>query len=298
MTDILLERQGWGNQTTGGDSGEHIIVSDAAGLRAALESPDPAYITFAASGVLDIAPKIMVQSNKTIDGRGKAVTLKTDNKNCLWLEGVENVIISDVTFDGSWTNYTSAPETGGGDAVHLQNTQRVWLHHCKLTHWSDGAFDAKPDSINNYLSATWNRFEEIYKPCLMNGTNISFGYNYVRKCGIRFPKANRGGCHTYNNVIEDWQSPNIQYTEHKGQIYSQRNIWIPKRNGNVGDSASVYTRKNEKAYGKVNFAKGKAPADPQFVSGSEAVANVTVCATDDQWDILKKSVIFGSGPRV
>src|SRR5213075_1415363 len=78
---LLAERVGFGAGTTGGDPARLYRVTTLAdagpgSLRAGLETPDPNWIVFDVNGTIRLVDKIKIQSNKTIDGRSRDITVQ------------------------------------------------------------------------------------------------------------------------------------------------------------------------------------------------------------------------------
>jgi pectate lyase len=96
---LLAERAGFGAATTGGDPTRVFHVKSLADsgsgtLREAAGSSEPYYVVFDVEGTIKLASRMDVKSNKTIDGRGRAITI---DGTLRLPSGTTNVILSDIT---------------------------------------------------------------------------------------------------------------------------------------------------------------------------------------------------------
>jgi pectate lyase len=306
ITGATDEREGWGGGATGGASGTIYHVtnrkdSGAGSLRDALESPSPLWIIFDVSGTIELESTVDVKSNKTVDGRGKQIEIKTknDHTTAFAIHGQQNIILLNLEFDNGWLNYTTDSE--GADAINIVSSHDIWIHHCEFLQWSDGAIDIKPlmdgAGIVYNVSVTWSRFRKVFQGMLWEGDQLSLGHSVCDDVFTRCPKIVGGKAHSYNNYIASWGSQAIQHAESGGQLYSQRNIFDPggqkKVNQRNGDASNKIELDNNEAPSNVVFDGGSNNVDATFKAQSQSNANVDVCSTSSCWTALKDRLLNG-----
>jgi pectate lyase len=215
---LLAERVGYGRNATGGDPQKvyHVktLADGGAGsLRAALESTEPYWIVFDVSGkIVHKSGRVDVRSNKTVDGRGRDVTVEGE----LRLTDTQNVIISDVRL----TNTLETPCTQAGDVLLVRGkggtdpsgytSKNIWVHHVDLVRGGDGLFDVRGGSL---ITVSWTRFAE-HKKGLLNwrtsddqpapGMRITYHHDFFDRISLRGPQFVFGRAHYFNNYQYQW----------------------------------------------------------------------------------------------
>lgn len=134
-------------------------------LRYGVIQTKPLWIIFAKDMVIRLKNELLVNSFKTIDGRGAKVEI-TDGP-CLTIQGVSHVIVHGISIHdckpGKSGNVRSTPTHIGhrqgcdGDAISVFASSNVWIDHCYLARSSDGLIDVIHASTaitisNNYFS--------------------------------------------------------------------------------------------------------------------------------------------------
>jgi pectate lyase len=287
--DILNERQGWGNQATGGKDGAVRAVSTPAEFATAAADPAPLWISFAAP--MTITGPIKVGSNKTIDARafpGKVKVL--GDKGGMRMEGVKNIIVIGVDFDGGWKDY--GRDTEGADGVQARNASDLWFDHCRFAQWPDGCIDLKEGMKN--VSVTWCRFDKHYQALLWMVNGGTLAYCYATNLAKRFPKSVGGKLHAYNNVIASWKDLEIECARDNGQLLSENSVWLPGSLKKVGLAVAGgrIQSKGHLANG-VTFLNTTGKVDATFISASRAKAKIV--KADDK---LRSMVVSGAGPTI
>jgi pectate lyase len=284
--DILSERQGWGNQATGGKDGVVVFVASSAEFTTALGSSQPLWIRFKAP--MTLTGPYKCGANKTIDGRDFPGLIRmTGEKGGMRIEGVGNVIVIGVNFDGGWAKYTE--DTEGADGVQVRNASDLWFHHCRFAQWADGCLDAKEGSKN--LSVTWSRFDKHNQALLWMANPATLAYCYATNIGKRFPKSVGGRMHAYNNVIAKWRDVEIECARDNGQLLSENSVWLPGTQKKVGlvVAGGVINSKGHLASGVTFLNKGTVNAT--FASQSRSKAKVVKADAN-----LRAAVEKGAGP--
>lgn len=166
---------GFGQGALGGKGGQIYVVNDSSDrdtvnptpgtLRHAVIQDEPLWIVFQSNMVIKLKHELIINSYKTIDGRGANVQI-TGN-GCLTLQYVSNVIIHNVhIYDcrpSGDTNIRSSPTHFGyrsksdGDGISIFGSRNIWIDHCALSHCTDGLVDAIMGSTaitisNSYFS--------------------------------------------------------------------------------------------------------------------------------------------------
>lgn len=277
--DVLNERQGWGNQVTGGAAGavQHVTSLADSGpgtLREALALPAPAWIVFDVDGDIVVQSTINPTSDKTVDGRGRNINVRSADHNTTGIQavGVHNLIFLNFTMDDQYADWKEDSE--GADGVNLRDCDGVWFHHMQFSRWRDGAIDMREKNTN--VSVTWSRFYKVYQACNWTGDRLSAGYNVFEKCAARCIQVIGGKAHSYNNLISDWGKETVQCAKEGGQLLSEGNVFIPDGYNRVNNRKNGGKIRNEKhlLLKPVSFLGGDDKIDPTFASESRARAVV------------------------
>ncbi|RWW77365.1 hypothetical protein BHE74_00014477, partial [Ensete ventricosum] len=166
---------GFGRNAIGGRDGEFYVVTDSGDddpvnprpgtLRYAVIQDDPLWITFERDMVITLQQELIMNSFKTIDGRGANVHIA--DGACITIQYVTNVIIHglhihDCKPTGNAMVRSSPSHYGwrtmaDGDGVSIFGSSHVWVDHCSLSNCADGLVDAVMASTaitvsNNYFT--------------------------------------------------------------------------------------------------------------------------------------------------
>ncbi|BAT87484.1 hypothetical protein VIGAN_05085900 [Vigna angularis var. angularis] len=165
---------GFGKDAIGGKFGDVYEVTDPSDdpvdpkpgtLRYGAIQTEPLWITFAKDMVISLKNELMVNSYKSIDGRGAKVEIA--NGACITIQGVSHVIIHGISIHdckpGDGGMVRSTPEHVGyregsdGDAISIFASSNVWIDHCFLARCTDGLIDVIHASTavtisNNYFT--------------------------------------------------------------------------------------------------------------------------------------------------
>ncbi|ESW23579.1 hypothetical protein PHAVU_004G059200 [Phaseolus vulgaris] len=204
------------------DSGDDDAVNPKPGtLRYAAIQDEPLWIIFKRDMVITLKQELLVNSFKTIDGRGASVHIA--GGGCITIHYVSNVIvhgihIHDCKPTGN-TNIRDSPEHSGfwtqsdGDGVSIFNSKHVWIDHCSLSNCRDGLIDAIHGSTaitisNNYMthhdkvmllghSDSYTQDKDMQVTIAFN----HFGEGLVQ----RMPRCRHGYFHVVNNDYTHWE---------------------------------------------------------------------------------------------
>ncbi|OMP04220.1 Pectate lyase/Amb allergen [Corchorus olitorius] len=165
---------GFGKDAIGGRDGELYVVTDSGNddplnpipgtLRHAAIQEEPLWIIFDHDMVITLNEQLLVNSHKTIDGRGHNIQIA--HGPCITLRNVSNIIIHNIYIhdclpSGNSRVWGLSPQfaiSGGsdGDGISIFGSRDVWIDHCTLANCYDGLIDATYGSTsitisNNYM---------------------------------------------------------------------------------------------------------------------------------------------------
>jgi pectate lyase len=165
---------GFGKNAIGGKNGEIYVVTDESDddvvnpkmgtLRYAVVQSEPLWITFSRNMNIKLKEELIMNSFKTIDGRGHNVHIS--GGACLTLQFVNNIIIHGVHIHDCKStgpaDVRSSPSHYGrrgktdGDAVNIFGSHDIWVDHCYFAQCTDGLVDVIKGSTditisNNYF---------------------------------------------------------------------------------------------------------------------------------------------------
>nr|XP_016453759.1 PREDICTED: probable pectate lyase 13 isoform X1 [Nicotiana tabacum] len=222
---------GFGQGTIGGRNGKIYVVTDSSDrdtvnptpgtLRHAVIQDEPLWIIFSADMFIKLKHELIVNSYKTIDGRGAKVHI-TGN-GCITLQYISNVIIHNVHIyncrPSGNTNIRSTPTHVGhrgrsdGDGISIFGSRNIWIDHCALSHCTDGLIDAIMGSTaitisNNYFThhdeVMLLGHDDRYLPD--SGMQVTIAFNHFGVGLVqRMPRCRRGYIHVVNNDFTEWQ---------------------------------------------------------------------------------------------
>ncbi|KAL0364491.1 UNVERIFIED_CONTAM: putative pectate lyase 22 [Sesamum angustifolium] len=166
---------GFGKNAIGGKDGEIYVVTDSGDddpvnpkpgtLRYAVIRDEPLWIIFARDMVIQLKEELIMNSFKTIDGRGASVHIA--NGPCITIQYVTNIMIHGVHIhdckQGGNAMVRDSPQHYGwrtisdGDGVSIFGGSHVWVDHCSLSNCNDGLIDVIHGSTaitisNNYMT--------------------------------------------------------------------------------------------------------------------------------------------------
>ncbi|XP_073148238.1 probable pectate lyase 5 [Henckelia pumila] len=222
---------GFGKNAIGGRDGKIYVVTDPSDddavnpkpgtLRYAVIQEEPLWIIFARDMVIKLKEELIMNSFKTIDGRGASVHIA--NGPCITIQYVTNIIIHGINIhdckQGGNANVRSSTTHYGwrtisdGDGVSIFGGSHVWVDHCSLSNCNDGLIDAIHGSTaitisNNYLthhdkvmlmghSDSYTQDKDMQVTIAFN----HFGEGLVQ----RMPRCRHGYFHVVNNDYTHWE---------------------------------------------------------------------------------------------
>ncbi|XP_073037145.1 probable pectate lyase 18 isoform X2 [Primulina eburnea] len=222
---------GFGQAARGGKGGRYYLVSDSSDhdtvnpvpgtLRHAVIQDEPLWIIFQSSMLIKLKHELIVNSYKTIDGRG--ADIRITGNGCITLQNISNVIIHNIHVyncqPSGNTNIRSSPTHVGhrgrsdGDGISIFSSRNIWIDHCALSHCTDGLIDAIMASTaitisNNYFShhdeVMLLGHDDRYLPD--SGMQVTIAFNHFGEGLVqRMPRCRRGYIHVVNNDFTQWE---------------------------------------------------------------------------------------------
>ncbi|XVF02622.1 hypothetical protein REPUB_Repub04eG0190900 [Reevesia pubescens] len=222
---------GFGKHAIGGRDGKIYVVTDPSDsnpvnpkpgtLRHAVIQEKPLWIIFARDMVIKLKEELLMNSFKTIDGRGANVHIA--GGPCITIQYVTNVIIHGINIHdckrGGNAYVRDSPSHYGwrtisdGDGVSIFGGSHVWVDHCSLSNCNDGLIDAIHGSTaitisNNYLThhnkVMLLGHSDSYKQDKNMQVTIAFNH-FGEGLVQRMPRCRHGYFHVVNNDYTHWK---------------------------------------------------------------------------------------------
>ncbi|KAJ7946320.1 Pectate lyase [Quillaja saponaria] len=247
---------GFGKGAIGGKYGGLYVVNDTSDdpanpkpgtLRYGVIQTQPLWIIFAKDMVLTLKNELIVNSYKTIDGRGANVEIA--NGPCITIQGVSHVIIHGIGIHdckpGKAGLVRSSPDHVGhregsdGDAISIFSSSNIWIDHCFLARCTDGLIDIIHASTA--ITVSNNYFTQHDKVMLL-GHNDEYAADKIMRVTIvfnrfgsglieRMPRVRFGYAHVANNIYDQWLMYAIGGSANP-TILSEANYFIASNDAN------------------------------------------------------------------
>ncbi|XP_052178192.1 putative pectate lyase 21 [Diospyros lotus] len=242
---------GFGRNAIGGRDGDFYIVTDSENddpenpspgtLRHAVIQDEPLWIIFDHDMVIQLKEELIVNSYKTIDGRGYSVEIA--HGPCLTIQNVTNIIIHSVYIHdcvpAGNAVVRDTPEHYGprgvsdGDGISIFGARDVWIDHCTLANCYDGLIDAVYGSTAITIS---NNYMFHHNEVMLMGHSddflldkkmqVTIAFNYFGEGLVqRMPRCRHGYFHVVNNIYTGWKMYAIGGSANP-TINSQGNVFI------------------------------------------------------------------------
>ncbi|XAR58703.1 Pectate lyase [Bertholletia excelsa] len=222
---------GFGRNAIGGRDGRYYVVTDPSDddpvnpkpgtLRHAVIQDEPLWIVFKRDMVITLKQELIMNSFKTIDGRG--VNVHIANGACITIQYITNVIIHglhihDCKHTGNAMVRDSPTHYGwrtiaDGDGISLFGASHVWIDHNSLSNCADGLIDAIMGSTAITIS---NNYFTHHNEVMLLGHSDSYTNDKVMQVTIaynhfgeglvqRMPRCRHGYFHVVNNDYTHWE---------------------------------------------------------------------------------------------
>ncbi|KAK9089726.1 hypothetical protein Scep_028808 [Stephania cephalantha] len=300
---------GFGSGTLGGKFGAIYVVTNPSDnptdpqpgtLRYGVIQTKPLWIVFAKDMAIRLKNELIMNSYKTIDGRGAKVEIAYGP--CITIQGVSHVIIHGISIHDCKPSKsglvrstpTHVGHRGGsdGDAIDIFASSHIWIDHCFLSRSTDGLIDVIHASTaitisNNYLSQhdkvmLFGHDDSFTDDKAMKVTVVfnHFGHGLVQ----RMPRVRLGYAHIANNMYEEWQMYAIGGSGNP-TIFSEGNYFAAPKNA---DSKEVTKREVKSGWKNWKWRSSK----DLFVNGAYFVqSGYGSCAPN-----YSKSQVFSVAP--
>nr|GMC81434.1 putative pectate lyase 2 [Ipomoea batatas] len=276
---------GFGKNAAGGKNGDMYMVTDPSDnpgnpkrgtLRYGAIQTAPLWITFARDMVITLKNELMVNSYKTIDGRGAKVEIA--NGPCITIQGVTNIIIHGISMHdckpGNSGTVRDTPTHAGrrrgsdGDAISIFSASNIWIDHCYLARAADGLIDVIHGSTAITIS---NNYFTQHDKVMLFGHNdnnvedkamkVTVAFNHFGPGLIeRMPRVRLGYAHVANNRYTGWLMYAIGGSANP-TILSEGNYFMAP---NRPDSKQVTKREVKKGWSNWKWRSSK----DKFLNGA------------------------------
>ncbi|KAH0913614.1 hypothetical protein HID58_036935 [Brassica napus] len=293
---------GFGRNAIGGRDGRFYVVTDPRDdnpvnprpgtLRHAVTQDRPLWIVFKRDMVIQLKQELIVNSFKTIDGRGANVHIA--NGGCITIQYVTNVIvhglhIHDCKPTGNAMVRSSETHFGwrtmaDGDAISIFGSSHVWIDHNSLSHCADGLVDAIMGSTAITIS---NNHMTHHNEVMLLGHSDSYtrdkamqvtiAYNHFGVGLIqRMPRCRHGYFHVVNNDYTHWEMYAIGGSANP-TINSQGNRYAAPKNPFAKENGAYFTASGVAASGSYARASSLAAKSSSLVDTITSDAGALPC---------------------
>ncbi|MEO7837188.1 MAG: polysaccharide lyase family 1 protein [Acidimicrobiales bacterium] len=241
---LLAQRVGFAKDVTGGDGGRLVHVTTpaddvdnppAGSLRAALSQPGKAWVIFDGDYTIQLAGGLQVSSDKTIDGRGRRVTITGHGQPGLLVTNQSNVIIENLIF----TDFGDTALSGKNDtpdAINITSSTGVWIDHSTLSKAGDKLISVQDGSSG--ITVSWNRFLDQDQTIQLGAQanreadvhmRVTLHHNFFDRTGYRNPVVSYGWAHSFNNYLLGWRQYGAR-SERNAQLVLENNVFSTDNN--------------------------------------------------------------------
>ncbi|KAK3039664.1 hypothetical protein RJ639_027005 [Escallonia herrerae] len=254
---------GFGKNAIGGKYGATYVVTSPADdpinprpgtLRYGVIQTKPLWIIFAKDMVITLKNELIMNSFKTIDGRGAKVEIA--NGPCITIQGVSHIIIHGIGLHdckpGKSGDVRSTPMHVGhrrgsdGDAINIFASSYIWIDHCSLSHSYDGLIDIIHASTAITISNNYFSQHDKVSMLLVSSHHLIFNLfwepRHKELYGKRQMKLSTmvrlGYTHVANNRYDEWQMYAIGGSANP-TIFSEGNYFLAT---NKADAKEVTKR--------------------------------------------------------
>ncbi|CAH9092449.1 unnamed protein product [Cuscuta epithymum] len=222
---------GFGKGTTGGKGGAYYVVTDSSDdnvlepkngtLRHAVIQKEPLWIVFSQSMTIRLSRELIMQGDKTIDGRGSTVQIAGGAG--IKIQFVKNVIIHSIKVgdikvtSGGWIrdsiDHKGVRAGDEGDGISIFGSNHIWIDHVSMHNCADGIIDAVAGSTAITISNC--HFTDHDKVLLFGANNqdpidkvmqVTVAFNHFgKRLHQRMPRCRWGLFHIVNNDYTHWE---------------------------------------------------------------------------------------------
>ncbi|XP_062110524.1 probable pectate lyase 5 [Humulus lupulus] len=317
---------GFGKHAIGGRDGKIYVVTDPSDhpvspkpgtLRYGAIQDEPLWIIFKRDMVIKLKQELMVNSFKTIDGRGASVHIA--GGPCITIQFVTNIIIHGLNIhdckQGGNAYVRDSPSHYGwrtlsdGDGVSIFGGSHIWVDHNSLSNCRDGLIDAIHGSTAITISS--NYMTHHNKVMLLGHSDsykqdknmqVTIAFNHFGEGLVqRMPRCRHGYFHVVNNDYTHWKmyaiggsaSPTInsqgnrflapndkfskEITKHEDAPQGKWKNWNWRSEGDLYLNGAFFTRSGAGASSNYAKASSLAARPSSLVSTITAGAGTLRC---------------------
>ncbi|HWA76759.1 MAG TPA: right-handed parallel beta-helix repeat-containing protein [Polyangiaceae bacterium] len=217
-----------GDGVTGGLNGTVVKVKTPADFKTWATKSEPVVIQIDTQ--LTLTEQIRPKSDKTIVGIGKNAELVGGG---LYILDAQNVIVQ---------NLRISKVPASGDAITVQNSQRVWIDHCDLSSSLSDPKGTYDDLVavthgSDYVTVSWTHFHDHYAVALVGHSNssdavtedtnhltVTFHHNWFSDTQTNEPRVRFGKVHVFNNLYQR-TSANAVISQMGAQVLAEGNVF-------------------------------------------------------------------------
>ncbi|KAK4483187.1 hypothetical protein RD792_010367 [Penstemon davidsonii] len=318
---------GFGKNAIGGRNGQIYVVTDSGNddpinprpgtLRHAVIQYEPLWIIFKRDMVIQLKQQLIVNSFKTIDGRGASVHIS--GGACIAIHNAHNIIIHgihihDCVKAGNAIIRDSPGHKGwwdgsDGDGIGILGGRSIWIDHCSLSKCSDGLIDAIHGSTeitisNNYFTHHDKVMLLGHSDAFMDDKNmhVTIAFNHFGEGLVqRMPRCRHGYFHVVNNDYTHWEmyaiggsasptiysqgnrflAPNLSFkkevTKHEDAPESEWRHWNWRSEGDLMLNGAYFRQSGAGAWSTYARASSLSARPSSLVSSITSTAGVVNC---------------------
>ncbi|KAL5803867.1 hypothetical protein ACOSQ3_030667 [Xanthoceras sorbifolium] len=265
---------GFGRNAVGGRDGEFYVVKHSdddpknpvpGTLRHAVIQEVPLWIIFDRDMVINLKEELVMNSYKTIDGRGFNVQIA--DGPCICIHNTSNIIVHNVYIHdcvpGGNAVVRDSPQHSGlrgksdGDGISVFASRDIWIDHCTLASCYDGLIDVVFGSTAITIS---NNYMFHHNEVMLLGHSddflpdksmqITIAFNFFGEGLVqRMPRCRHGYFHIVNNIYTGWEMYAIGGSANP-TINSQGNVFIAANNRSTKEVTKHEVLEGEKEHWK------------------------------------------------
>nr|AFD54064.1 nodulation pectate lyase mutant [Lotus japonicus] len=320
---------GFGRHAIGGRDGKFYLVTDPSDhavnpkpgtLRHAAIQQEPLWIIFKHDMVIKLEMDLVMNSYKTIDGRGANVHIA--GGPCIKVQRKTNIIIHGISihdckrggsgYVSDSPNHQSWRGRSDGDRVTIYDSSNVWVDHCSLSNCFDGLIDVVHGSTAITIS---NNYMTHHNKVMLLGHSdsnkedkkmqVTIAFNHFGEgLGGRMPRCRFGYFHVVNNDYTHWQkyaiggssSPTIfsqgnrflapndeehkEITKHFGSSENEWKNWNWRSEGDLMLNGAFFSPSGAGATSTYARASSMEARPPMLVASMTAGAGALRCKKD------------------
>ncbi|KAK8914265.1 hypothetical protein KSP39_PZI023692 [Platanthera zijinensis] len=247
--------KGFGRNAMGGVRGRYYVITDPSDsdlvnpkpgtIRHAVIQDAPLWIVFARDMIIRLTEELIVNSHKTIDGRGANIHITGGAQ--ITVQYVQHVIIHNLHIHhinpGNGGMIRDSPTHYGirtrsdGDGISLYGASNIWIDHISLSNCADGLIDAIMGStaitisnchLTNHDDVMLFGASDAYSGDALMQITVAFNH-YGRGLVQRMPRVRWGFVHVVNNDYTHWLMYAVGGSQHP-TVISQGNRYIAPPN--------------------------------------------------------------------